>query len=47
MAIALASIPLRHEVPRLGHVPEAPVACDVQDAEGLRRIVDAQAFDLV
>jgi len=36
-----------YEVPRLGCAAEVPVACDVGDAAGLRRVVEAQAVDLV
>jgi FkbM family methyltransferase len=38
--------PVRHEVPRLGG-SETPIACDARDADGLLRIVEAQASDLV
>jgi FkbM family methyltransferase len=38
---------VRHEVPRLGGVAEMPNACDLQDPVGLRRVVEAQASDLV
>jgi FkbM family methyltransferase len=38
--------PVRHEVPRLGGT-ETPIACDARDADGLLRIVEAQASDLV
>ena len=38
---------VKHEVPRLGGSPQTPIACDVRDAEGLLRIVEAQASDLV
>src|SRR6266481_3851592 len=38
---------LKHEVPRLGWSPQTPIACDARDTEGLLRIVEAQASDLV
>jgi FkbM family methyltransferase len=38
---------VRREVPRLGSSPETPIACDVGDAAGLVRIIEAQASDLV
>ena len=38
---------LKHEVPRLGGSPQTPIASDTGDAEGLLRIVEAQASDLV
>jgi len=38
---------VKHEVPRLGGSPQTPIACDVRDADGLLRIVEAQASDLV
>jgi FkbM family methyltransferase len=38
---------VKHEVPRLGRSPQTPIACDALDAEGLLRIVEAQASDLV
>src|SRR5437667_2037582 len=38
---------VKHEVPRLGASPQTPIACDARDAEGLLRIVEAQASDLV
>src|SRR6266850_8209672 len=38
---------IKHEVPRLGGSPQTPIACDAGDAPGLRRIVEAQAADLV
>ena len=43
----LHSDQVRHEVPRLGGSPQTPIACDARDAEGLLRIVEAQASDLV
>src|SRR5205085_7269693 len=38
---------VKHEVPRLGGSPQASISCDARDAEGLLRIVEAQASDLV
>ena len=38
---------VRHEVPRLGGSTQRPIACDAWDAEGLLRIAEAQASDLV
>jgi FkbM family methyltransferase len=38
---------MRYEVPRLGSDPRTPIACDVGDAMGLVRIIEAQASDLV
>ncbi len=38
---------VKHEVPRLGWSPQTPIACDAREAEGLLRIVEAQASDLV
>jgi FkbM family methyltransferase len=38
---------VKHEVPRLGWGPQTSIACDARDAEGLLRIVEAQASDLV
>jgi FkbM family methyltransferase len=38
---------VKHEVPRLGGTAQTPITCDAWDAEGLLRIVEAQASDLV